>query len=76
VAMSDAVLLALAESIADGNPIDWPAVAKNASAEGQGIIRQLRILENLAMLHRSLPEPAQRSQRAIGRRSHSWPAGG
>jgi hypothetical protein len=62
VGTSDAALLPLAESIADGNPIDWHAVAKNASAEEQAVIRQLRILAVLAMLHRSLAEPDQKSR--------------
>jgi TolB-like protein/Flp pilus assembly protein TadD len=68
--MSDPVLLPLAESIADGNPIDWHAVAKNAGAEEQGVIRQLRILAKLAVLHRSLPEAGE-THGAIGRPSHS-----
>ena len=54
--MSDpALLLRLAESIADGNPIDWAAVEGGATPDEQGIIRQLRVLASLAVLHRSLP---------------------
>src|SRR6185436_6148720 len=54
--MSDpAALLPLAESIADGMPVDWLAAEQRASHDDQEIIRQLRILANLAVLHRSLP---------------------
>ena len=76
MAMSDpAALLPLAESIADGTAIDWHAVEGRASDDEQGIIRQLRILSNLAVLHRSLPaNPTESSPEAIGRRSQSAPA--
>ena len=50
-----AVLLKLAESIADGSPIDWEAAEASASHEEKAVIRELRILSNLAVLHRSLP---------------------
>ena len=50
-----AALLPLAESIADGSPIDWAAAEARASHDDKAIIRQLRILANLAVLHRSLP---------------------
>ena len=76
MAMSDpAPLMPLAESIADGNPIDWPAVERGATADEQGIIRQLRILANLAVLHRSLPaaNPAE-TMPAIAPRTHASPA--
>jgi serine/threonine protein kinase/tetratricopeptide (TPR) repeat protein len=56
-----AVLLSLAESIADGAAIDWAAAEAHASPDDQAIVRQLRILADLAVLHRSLPpgsEPA------------------
>jgi serine/threonine-protein kinase len=62
VARSEAaVLLSLAESIADGAAIDWTAAEAQASPDDQAIVRQLRILADLAVLHRSLPggsEPA------------------
>jgi TolB-like protein/Flp pilus assembly protein TadD len=56
-----AVLLSLAESIADGAAIDWAAAEAHAFPDDQAIVRQLRILADLAVLHRSLPagsEPA------------------
>jgi eukaryotic-like serine/threonine-protein kinase len=71
VGKSEPALLPLAESIADGNPIDWNAVVDGADADEQGIIRQLRIVANLAVLHRSLPDP---SLSATARRSHPLPS--
>jgi len=49
-----AALLALAESIADGAPVDWDAAEARASREEQAVIRQLRVLSSLAGLHRSM----------------------
>lgn len=76
MAMSDpAALMPLAESIADGSPIDWPAVEGRATPDDQGIIRQLRVLSNLAVLHRSLPAITHDATgSAVGRRSHPSPA--
>ena len=48
-------LLPLAESIADGSPIDWDAAEAGATERDLVLIRQLRVLSNLAGLHRSLP---------------------
>jgi TolB-like protein len=54
-------LLPLAESIADGTTVDWDAAESAASAQERSVIRQLRILAELAGLHRSLqPEPQDR----------------
>jgi TolB-like protein/tRNA A-37 threonylcarbamoyl transferase component Bud32 len=50
-----AALLPLAESIADGSVVDWDAAEARATTDEQAIIRQLRVLSNLAGLHRSLP---------------------
>jgi hypothetical protein len=50
-----AALLKLAESIADGEVIDWAAAEAGAAAADHELIRQLRVLSNLAGLHRSLP---------------------
>ena len=50
-----AALLKLAESIADGNTIDWDSAESSAAHDDKAVIRQLRILSNLAVLHRSLP---------------------
>jgi serine/threonine protein kinase len=51
-------LLPLAESIADGTPIDWDAAEAAASGRDLVMIRQLRVLSNLAGLHRSMPAAA------------------
>src|SRR5262245_4201909 len=45
----------VAESIADGSAIDWNAVEAAASPEDQAMIDQLRILSELATLHRTIP---------------------
>jgi TolB-like protein/Tfp pilus assembly protein PilF len=56
VSRSEAVaLLQLAESIADGSAIDWEAAEASASRDDKAVIRELRILNNLAGLHRSTP---------------------
>ena len=48
----------LAESIADGAPIDWDAAEAGASERERVVIRQLRVLSSLAGLHRSQPPAA------------------
>jgi len=78
VSRSDAAaLLKLAESIADGGTIDWSIVEASASHEDQAVIRQLRVLDNLAGLHRSQPMPDEPSATQSGpvlRRGHAAPA--
>ena len=37
-------LLALAESIADGAPVNWDAAEAGASRDDQAVVRQLRVL--------------------------------
>ncbi|HEY3042937.1 MAG TPA: hypothetical protein VGJ39_02870, partial [Vicinamibacterales bacterium] len=70
-----AVLLPLAESIADGSQVDWEAAEAKATDDEKAIIRQLRILSNLAVLHRSLPaEPADRATIDTRRTQHGAPA--
>jgi serine/threonine protein kinase len=54
---ADHVLLGLAESIADGRPVDWNAAESQVSAEHRAVVRQLRIVSELALLHRTLPLP-------------------
>jgi serine/threonine-protein kinase len=66
--------LPLAESIADGSQVDWEAAEAHASDDEKAIIRQLRILSNLAVLHRSLPATAQGESPAITRRPQAGPA--
>ena len=51
-----AVLLKLAESIADGSAVDWEAAEASASHDDKPVIRQMRVLSGLAVLHRSLPK--------------------
>lgn len=48
-------LLSLAESVADGRPVDWAAAERGATPHDQAIVRQLRVLADVAVLHRSLP---------------------
>ena len=51
---AEPALLSLAESIADGAAIDWAAVEAAAAPEEQAVVRQLRVLSELAGLHRSI----------------------
>jgi serine/threonine-protein kinase len=76
VSKSDAaVLLQLAESIADGSPIDWEQAEADASAEDKPVVRQLRVLSNLAVLHRSMPAESMKTVgAAVVRRESARPA--
>jgi len=68
-------LIPLAESIADGSPVDWEAAEARANVDERGIIRQLRILSNLAALHRSLPsDPDDLGSASIARQTNAAPA--
>lgn len=70
-----AALLPLAESIADGALVDWDAVEAVASDHDQAVIRQLRVLSNLAGLHRSLPaEPGAVPATLLAQRASAAPA--
>ncbi len=70
-----AALLPLAESVADGSTIDWAAAEATASSDQKAIIRQLRIVADLARLHRSLPGgPTDTTVDAVGRRPSATPA--
>lgn len=54
-------LLSVAESVADGTPVDWETIETHATADERPVIEQLRILADLAGLHRSLPaDPTER----------------
>ena len=53
-----AELLTLAESVADGAAVDWEAAELRASVEDRAVVRQLRVLATLGLLHRSLPASA------------------
>jgi eukaryotic-like serine/threonine-protein kinase len=71
VAMRDGALLSLAESVADGSPVDWDAAEASADPDDVAIVKQLRVVAQLATLHRSLPaNPAD-----LPTRSHSSKTG-
>lgn len=53
---SDPAILSLAESVADGRPVDWDTVESQASPAERDVVRQLRVVANLSQLHRSLPD--------------------
>ena len=71
-----AKLLSLAESVADGSAINWDAAEAAAGADERAVVRQLRILANLATLHRSLPSMAEDlpPASAVDRSSNPAPA--
>jgi serine/threonine-protein kinase len=69
----DRALLALAESIADGAAVDWDAAEAGATAEERAVIRQLRVLSNLAGLHRSMPAPVDEPT-SMARKTSTAPA--
>ena len=48
-------LLSLAESVADGTPVDWETIATYATTDERPVVEQLRVLAELAGLHRTLP---------------------
>ena len=64
-----AALEELAESVGDGAPIQWDAIEAQAGDDQRAVIRQLRVLESLAHLHRTLPAqpplPLPRSERSL-----------
>src|SRR5690349_15027440 len=63
--MADAArLLALAEAVADGQPIDWPDEEHCAPDEQQDLIRQLRLIAGVATTHRSEGAAALARERA------------
>ncbi|HEX6944957.1 MAG TPA: protein kinase, partial [Casimicrobiaceae bacterium] len=69
MAFDRAALEALAESVGDGAPIEWAAIEAQASDEQRGVIRQLRVLEGLAHLHRTLPAVDDGAARQFDRSS-------
>src|SRR6185503_124881 len=59
----------------DGAPIDWEAAEESASVDDRPVVRQLKILSNLAVLHRSMPADGGGGLgAAIVRRGTGWPA--
>ena len=72
---SEPALVPLAESIADGSPVDWDAAESRARGEERAVIRQLRVLATLAALHRSLPSsPNGLGPASVARRANVAPA--
>ena len=69
MAFDRAALESLAESVGDGAPIQWEAIESQAGDEQRAVIRQLRVLESLAHLHRTLPaqpsQPLPRLERSL-----------
>ena len=52
---STALLQSVADSIADGLPVDWQTVEAQVEGQPLRLLKQLRILSDLATLHRTLP---------------------
>jgi eukaryotic-like serine/threonine-protein kinase len=51
----DRALASLAQSVADGTPIDWRAAEADAAPRDRRLVRHLRLVESIAALHRSIP---------------------
>jgi serine/threonine-protein kinase len=51
-------LIDLAASVADGTQVDWQAAETGAEDSARRLVRQLRLVADVAELYRSLPEPA------------------
>jgi serine/threonine protein kinase/tetratricopeptide (TPR) repeat protein len=49
-------LIDLAGSVADGTPVDWSDAEARADAAGRRLVRHLRLVENIAALHKSMPD--------------------
>lgn len=69
-----AALLQLAESVADGTPIDWTEVEDSAAADTRGVVHQLRVLANLATLHRTTSVGDVHGMEIAARRFSAAPA--
>ena len=46
-------------SVLDGAPVDWAAAESSADQDERPIVRQLRVIEGLAAVHRREPSPAR-----------------
>lgn len=49
-------LSAVAESVADGVPVDWAGFESHAAERDKRLVRHLRLVESIASLYRSIPE--------------------
>src|SRR5688572_6729586 len=56
----------LAASVADGEPVDWAAVDARSDARARRLTSQLRLVESIASLHRSIPAEDSDLVHAIG----------
>ena len=66
----DAGLLAAARAIADGDPVNWAAVESSAASESlAGILRELRVVADIADLHRTLPPISDSDSEALSPQS-------
>lgn len=73
----EAALLALAESIADGSAIDWHDAERRSRVDHRAIVRQLKVIAELATLHRTMPaDPAALPGALVSRRLSATPAVG
>ena len=52
----EAVLDALAASVADGQPVDWRQLEADAAPRDRRLLRHLRLVENISSLYRSIPD--------------------
>ena len=54
----DSVFEQISRAVADGEPVDWAALSEGADPETRKLIEQLRVLSDVARLHRdTLPDP-------------------
>ena len=54
----DDLLEHVADAILDGTPIDWAAVESRTDGTSRGVLGRLRVLSQLAHLHRHSPTPS------------------
>jgi len=66
---STALLQSVADSIADGLPVDWQTVEAQVDGQPLRLLKQLRILSDLATLHRTLPTSSSGTTPALAARS-------
>jgi TolB-like protein len=62
----DRALARLAESVADGAPIDWDAAESGLVAREQRLVRHLRLVDRISTVYRTLPsDPADGDTTAV-----------